>query len=777
MSRRRPPSRPHSTMYTPSPTLNGSPAASRAQHRPQQSQSAEQQPTNLGMSPQARYNHNLKVLRRRDPSIITIFDQFSHVCVYHHNGQTWEKNGFEGSMFLYERDSYPPYGLYILNRMGMDDYIQRLYPEDIAGIHGTYCMIRSYSDFTNRRISSVLSSHTEVPHKFSDAWAIPNLESLTEEDKGRFHTVGLWMFPTDAREPMLDVMMRLHSYVKLNVPYPEQFRYGPNRPPPPNPHLRTSAPSPPPQQQDETPDDLIGDNSLALSFPTETATELDQLFARMRTFSSPIASPTSPPAASPPSSRRTGSTITVASLFASINGNASATPPPTTAPGISLLDTIFASAAANPTPAPPIHSPTPAVAPQILNHEVITTLLGLPPSRSASAASMSYSSDAFSLTSSQEGDNEYEESGSGGGGLGPAGSDGYPDQAHGRDSQVPVGGRHLGGPTPRTSTRSLPVNGTGTGAAKVTNGKGRAHGDVTPRGQGPPPPGVHANGHSKRAPVPVPPPMESVGSTSTIRGAVLSPSFAAGSDLWPGVVDDTSFDADGPAEEGEIVELDFADTSALSDPDVFRQVQQRARRMHDHNGEDANRIVDADRGSPASGGRERRDRGKGRKKGRRERAAERAVERSLEATRLLQIMDSSSVRERLGLPASSSSSRSASASPSPERMEFHNHHPQPVPVAPSSTSFVPAPSMSVVAQPKMANGYASTASTAARVSPPTANINGLDPVAARNSVVSTLAHRLPAMEKNAFMRELLTLIHTDKTFVDALWQDYTTRTE
>lgn len=65
-----------------------------------------QQPSvapNLGMSPAARYNHNLKVLRRRDPSIVSIFDQFSHVCVYHHNGNKWEKQGFEGSMFLYER--------------------------------------------------------------------------------------------------------------------------------------------------------------------------------------------------------------------------------------------------------------------------------------------------------------------------------------------------------------------------------------------------------------------------------------------------------------------------------------------------------------------------------------------------------------------------------------------------------------------------------------------------------------------------------------------------
>jgi hypothetical protein len=57
----------------------------------------------IGMSATSRYNHNLKVLRRRDPSIVSIFDQFSHVCVYHHNGSKWEKQGFEGTMFLYER--------------------------------------------------------------------------------------------------------------------------------------------------------------------------------------------------------------------------------------------------------------------------------------------------------------------------------------------------------------------------------------------------------------------------------------------------------------------------------------------------------------------------------------------------------------------------------------------------------------------------------------------------------------------------------------------------
>ena len=61
------------------------------------------QPPSLGMTPASRYDYNLKVLRRRDPSILSVFDQFSHVCVYHHDGKKWEKHGYEGSMFLFER--------------------------------------------------------------------------------------------------------------------------------------------------------------------------------------------------------------------------------------------------------------------------------------------------------------------------------------------------------------------------------------------------------------------------------------------------------------------------------------------------------------------------------------------------------------------------------------------------------------------------------------------------------------------------------------------------
>ena len=53
--------------------------------------------------PLAVYQSNMKVLARREPSITAIIDQFSHVCLYPYNGQKWEKHGYEGSMFLYEK--------------------------------------------------------------------------------------------------------------------------------------------------------------------------------------------------------------------------------------------------------------------------------------------------------------------------------------------------------------------------------------------------------------------------------------------------------------------------------------------------------------------------------------------------------------------------------------------------------------------------------------------------------------------------------------------------
>ena len=175
------------------------------------------------MSPETRYEHNLKVLRRRDPTITSIFDQFSHVCVYHHNGEKWEKHGYEGSMFLFERNAFPPYGFYILNRMGMEDYVQRLYPEDDIGAHGSYLMLRSYPEFTKRRLEELPKGHD----KFSDVYKFDK-EAFKPQQKGETQIIGLWMFATDAREPMIDVMIRcvlptFLSELSMNILYSTVF--------------------------------------------------------------------------------------------------------------------------------------------------------------------------------------------------------------------------------------------------------------------------------------------------------------------------------------------------------------------------------------------------------------------------------------------------------------------------------------------------------------------------------------------------------------------------
>lgn len=63
------------------------------------------------MAPELKYAQNLKVLKRADPSIESIVDQFPHVCIYQYDfaAHKWEKRGFEGSFFIFER-----YVLYLI---------------------------------------------------------------------------------------------------------------------------------------------------------------------------------------------------------------------------------------------------------------------------------------------------------------------------------------------------------------------------------------------------------------------------------------------------------------------------------------------------------------------------------------------------------------------------------------------------------------------------------------------------------------------------------------
>ena len=92
--------------------------------------------------------------------------------------------------------------------MGMDDHIQRLYPEDNIGAHSSYLIIRSYPEFTARRLAAARASATPdmVKDKFSAIYTVPDVD---KSEKGDSETIGLWMFTTDSREPLFDVFSRL----------------------------------------------------------------------------------------------------------------------------------------------------------------------------------------------------------------------------------------------------------------------------------------------------------------------------------------------------------------------------------------------------------------------------------------------------------------------------------------------------------------------------------------------------------------------------------------
>ncbi|KAF8434868.1 hypothetical protein L210DRAFT_972064 [Boletus edulis BED1] len=706
-------------------------------------------PTSLGMSPASRYLSNMKVIRRRDSSIVSIFDQFSHVCVYHHNGDKWEKQGYEGSMFLYERDSYPPYGLYIMNRVGMEDYIQRLYPEDSVGVHGSYLMMRHYPDFTARRLAEArsklaLSARDGPATKFAFEYAIADPEKLNDADKGRSQTVGLWCFATDAREPMTDVVLRLQEYIKKNLPYPDMFRYGPDRPPPPSfrstsraseraHHARSASSASNASsihsisESGEEDDRPAPSTSTSLNGPSG----LDRLLAKLAT-----------PSQAQPSIGTGGSETTAASLLASISGppRTMSVPPPSSsalsAPtrGLALLDTIFASAtppppraasrsvlssnppqhtASHPTsiinrvpshsmplqPLPPtafsqdphIHilspKPTSTALPQVLNQEVISTLLGLPPSR---ASSVRY-----------EGDNEASDDGASEPGSFTAS---IPQlslpTAHTSDSE---GGkpaaRILGDVTPRPALRGFGSNINQVSdlltAARIEQQTTNA--DTTPSD-------VHfqtsiAPQDSESTPTIYAQPR--VNSTSTSKNPPkprpLIP-FETDSELWP-------YPRPPLVEtDSDVIELDFADTSALSDPDAFEKHASKGKKPR----------------------RSKRDQRKEREE----------IEKSWD------------------VPAPQ---RAASPIPSPPTGMLNGkakRHAQ--------------PELVINSVPKQVH-------TSKHDDAPKININGAQSALLSSLASEDTAGRLRNLSRKDFVTEVLSLIYTNKQFVDVLYHAYTSQ--
>lgn len=336
----------------------------------------------------------------------------------------------------------------------------------------------------------------------------------------------------------------------------------------------------------------------------------------------------------------------------------------------------------------------------MLNQDVISTLLGLPASRA------------------YEGDNEASDDGSiSEGGYSVSSTVLDADAEH--NVELQAAGSSSGLPLLAVPMGQSDYNGT-------RNGSGRTLGDVTPR---PPLRGFNSDitvvgdllaaaqtqKHSRASPhlhIPsVAPPRpgdpDTTPTLTSVNGAHSVPKprslipFEADSDLWPYPR------APFVEADSDIIELDFADTSALSDPDAFAK-EQRSKNKRSQ------------------------------KKGRKEREKDRERERE-------EIEKSWDV-------------------PPPVKAV-----PLPQPQGVVSTPAVPVNGKAKHARKERAGSVASQSSVD--------DTNAIDAHAVHASLLSALAQKKNAnsnnFSRNDFVREVLTLIHTDKDFVDTLWQEYT----
>ncbi|KAF8267168.1 hypothetical protein EI94DRAFT_70854 [Lactarius quietus] len=204
--------------------------------------------------------------------------------------------------------------------------------------------------------------------------------------------------------------------------------------------------------------------------------------------------------------------------------------------------------------------------------------------------------------------------------------------------------------------------------------------------------------------------------------------FHADSTLWPyprAPLDDRD----------DIVELDFADTSALSDVDAFERQRQNGKN--------------------------------GAKHSKRDRAREREeIERSWDVPGDAQRINATPPKLLHAQPRTGASVQKATSPPKA------NHSTTPL----KPTAEVPSNDKSKPKPNSVANG------PGPKVQVPAGNSDALAKPAAITAIVEAMRGRVngsesaaPTADRNEFVREVLTLIRTDPSFVERLWTEYRAR--
>lgn len=319
---------------------------------------------------------------------------------------------------IFHREIEPKYGFFILNRVGTEDFVQYIIPSDKMTPQGQYLCIESKESHG----TSTADSGYEAPH--SD-----RLQS----------TMSLWTLPTDTRESLADVMLRLLDCVKRGAPYPQEYRFGPDI------FVRSTFVSNSGNEDEDDYESESGDevyhDAMSVSASTNSVVRqtlneargtsdtqsgtsgLDHLFAKLAASASTTSQDLTPTLAPPTQTRQVVLPSTTANSILEMLGRSNQPPSVPQGPlsGQALLTNMFASvasAAGQPTkpllPAenfaqfrfptqsstvssPPqdmeILSPKPnnAALPQILTADVIHELMGFPSSSSRSTSRISTS--------------------------------------------------------------------------------------------------------------------------------------------------------------------------------------------------------------------------------------------------------------------------------------------------------------------------------------------------------------------------------------------------
>ena len=636
--------------------------------------------------------------------------------------------------------------------------------------------------------------------------------------------------------------------MKQNLPYPQEFRYGPGKPPPPH-RLRAvpksqglskqfnlfSMPRCSSPSLDNDPD--LSDSQSHQSQTSQSDSENDQGHESTHSTSSGNLSTVERLFANlgpyPQSSGPTA--VTIDSLFASAMDKKVVEDPEPTSPsktagtGISLLDTIFASADPNrnstlspkgsdsqlssPTPSSlkrqaslsVIHSPQPSSSgspPQILTQDVISGLLsGFPPTRTTSAASTTYSLGAVSHPSSREGDNEdnseSDVSPRDGKAKGRYLENGFPDMFDMNDADHQ---RPSGSVAARIAGSDL-LNTLGFSSSGRQDSRGRINGDVTPRAPLTRPGGSHrlqstaleatssistVRGNSEPLDVTISAPPSLSASRKPGPNRTLEP-FAPDSELWPyardPVPENSRCDLDDDDDDGDIVELSFEETSVLSDPEAFKKALQRKK-----SGLKGAEVSVNGHGYMNSTSSSFSDKEKGRKnkksKKERDAIARREIEESWDIPpppSLAGLVTSGSRSfnvESLGPPASPSPCASpelANASlsvTSPLGLEMKTPTMTAKAILGNAGKYVNGTSTTPgTAPPAQAYTQVKTRGASNGISPMKRAQNGVDAKCVRESIVAALeAQPMPVgrMERSDFVREVLTLIRVSHSRIGCL---------